>query len=137
MPATFKRIEITEEFLNNNPDAYFVFGEDLQKQEKHRPEKPIRHPHAVGFCVRRIVEDINGCCFKPTEYASSFFNQLKQLGELIKNNSNKIFYVSKLGSGSSNKHRIWELLIKHNLISDLKNYDNVVFCWDETEDDWK
>ena len=135
--ATFKRIEITEEFLNSNPDAYFVFGDNSQRQGTGGAAKLRHHPHAIGFVTKKAPNNSPGASFKPEEYASAFFDQLKQLAEHVKSQPSKVFYVSKLGSGLANRYYIWEKLIKHNLINELKKHSNVVFCWDEDEDDFK
>lgn len=136
MPATFKRIEITQEFLDKTPDAYFVFGDNSQKQGLGGAAKLRHHPRAIGFVTKKAPSNQIGAFFQPEEYASAFFSQLKQLEGHVKNNPKHIFYVSKLGSGLANRYYIWQKLIKHNLIDTLKEYSNVVFCWDENEDDF-
>ena len=137
MPATFKRIEITEQFLNEHKDAYFVYGDNLQRTGLGGAAKLRPHPRAIGFVTKKAPDDHQKSFFRPEEYASMFFDQLKQLENIIKANPNNIYYISKLGSGLANRHRIWELLIRHNIIDDLRDYNNVVFCWDEREDDFK
>lgn len=137
MKATFKRIEITEAFLNTNPDAYFVFGDNLQKQGLGGAAKLRKHPKAIGFVTKKAPNELLASYFKPEEYASVFFDQLKQLENHVKNNQRHTFYVSKLGSGLANRHYIWQKIIKHNLVSSLGEYANVVFCWDEHEDDFQ
>jgi hypothetical protein len=137
MPATFKRIEITPEFLNSTPDAYFVFGDNLQKIGLGGAAKLRGHPKAIGFVTKKAPSNELNASFKPEEYASLFFDQLKQLEAHIKNNPKHTFYVSKLGSGLANRYYIWQKIIGHNLTDALGEYDNVVFCWDETEDDFK
>lgn len=42
-----------------------------------------------------------------------------------------MFYISQLGAGLANKFRIWELLIRDNLVRKLEKFDNVIFCWDD------
>jgi hypothetical protein len=56
---------------------------------------------------------------------------LDKLINFIRKNRDKTFYISKLGSDLANKYRIWELLIHHNLLDKLKNFDNVVLCWEK------
>lgn len=50
---------------------------------------------------------------------------------MIEQHPNKIFYISQLGGGLANKYKIWEVMIKPNIISQLSEFDNVIFCWDE------
>lgn len=137
MPATFKKIEVTEEFLNTNPSAYFVFGDNNQRQGLGGAAKLRHHPKAIGFVTKKAPNNEITSFYKPDEYAPLFFDQLRQLEEHVKNNQHHTFYISKLGAGLANRHRIWELVIRHNLIADLENYNNVVFCWEQHEDDFQ
>lgn len=137
MAATFKKIEITQQFLDNNPDAYFVFGDNIQRQGTAGAAKLRGHKQALGFITKKYPANKDQAYFRPAEYASLFFEQLDKLEEHIKANPNFVFYISKLGSGLANRHRIWELVIKHNLLDTLTPYNNVVFCWEEHEDDFQ
>ena len=131
MPAKFENIEVTDQFLNSQPNAYFVFGDNLQKQGLAGAAKLRHHPRAIGFVTKKAPNGASKSCFTPEEYSKLFFDQLKQLEAHISTNSQRKFYVSKLGSGYANKHYIWERLIHHNLLEALGKYDNVVFCWEE------
>lgn len=131
MGATFKNIEITKEFLDANNAAYFVYGDNAQHQGLGGAAKLRHHPRAIGFVTKKAPTHEQTACFKVDEYTKPFFDQLKQLETHIKNNPKGVFYISKIGAGLANKHHIWEKLIKHNLVAELENYDNVVFCWED------
>lgn len=131
MPATFENIEVTEETLNSQPNAYFVFGDNLQKQGLAGAAKLRHHPRAIGFITKKAPNGNPKSCFTPEEYSKLFFDQLEQLETHAMSNPQRKFYVSKLGSGYANKHYIWERLIHHNLLETLGKYDNVVFCWEQ------
>ena len=131
MPAKFENIEITETVLNSQPNAYFVYGDNLQHQGLAGAAKLRNHPRAIGFVTKKAPNGNPKSCFTPEEYSKPFFDQLKQLSAHIKSKPQQKFYVSKLGSGYANKHYIWERLIHHNLLDELMPYDNVVFCWEE------
>lgn len=133
MGATFKSIEITKEFLDANNATYFVYGDNSQRKGLGGAAKLRHHPRAIGFITKKAPTHEQTACFKVEEYTKPFFEQLKQLETLVKNNPKGVFYISKIGSGLANKHQIWEKLIKHNLIAELENYSNVVFCWDKEE----
>jgi hypothetical protein len=137
MPAIFKKLEVTEEFLNTNPNAYFVFGDNTQRKGTGGAAKLRNHPKAIGFVTKKVPSAEIGSYFRPDEYAPLFFQQLDQLEGHVKNNPHHTFYISKLGSGLANRYRIWELVIKHNLLDTLTPYNNVVFCWEEHEDDFQ
>ena len=130
MSARYENINVTAEFLNKDPDAYFVFGDNL-KHAGYAGAAALRdHPQAIGFITKKEPNGHPKSCFTPEEYAKPFFDQLNQLSELIKNNPYRKFYISKLGSGYANRYYIWEKLIHHNLTSELEKFNNVVFCWE-------
>lgn len=136
MPATYQNITITEELLNNEPNAYFVFGDNSQRRGLGGAAKLRNHPRAIGFVTKKEPTHNQAACYTPEEYAKPFFDQLAQLSAHIKNNPNNKFYISKLGAGLANRYWIWEKLISHNLQDELKEYDNVVFCWDQDDENF-
>jgi len=127
--AVYKDITIDWQFLDNNPTSYFVFGDNLQKRGKVEAAALRDHTHAIGFITKKFPDNEDGSFYRPEEYSSVFFEELKKLEAIIKRHPNKTFYISKLGAGLANKYRIWELLIHHNLVLTLEKYDNVIFCW--------
>lgn len=129
--AIYKKIQVTREFLDYKPNAYFVFGDNLQRFGNKGAAQLRDHPHALGFITKKFPSNDDGSFYKPEEYAPVFFEELKKLVKIVKNKPDKIFYVSQIGSGLANKFRIWELLIKHNLESSLGRFNNVIFCWEE------
>jgi hypothetical protein len=136
MPATYKSIIVTEEILNNEPNAFFVYGDNAQRIGLGGAAKLRNHPRAIGFVTKKEPTNNQGACFTPEEYAKPFFDQLDQLSAHIKNNSTHKFYISKLGAGLANRYWIWERVISHNLQDELGGYDNVVFCWDHNDENY-
>jgi len=130
MPAKYENITVTEEFLNKDPAAYFVFGDNAKRQGLAGAAKLRNHPRAIGFVTKKEPNGNAKSCFTPEEYAKPFFDQLEQLSKHVANNPQSKFYVSKLGSGYANRYYIWERLIHHNLVGELEKFDNVVFCWE-------
>ena len=136
MPATYQDITITEEFLNKEQNAFFVYGDNLQRRGTAGAAKLRHHPRAIGFVTKKEPTHDQGACFTPEEYAKPFFEQLDQLSAHIKNNPGNKFYISKLGSGLANRYWIWEKVISHNLQDELGGYDNVVFCWSPDDENF-
>ena len=130
--ATYKDIRITQEFLDNNPSAYFVFGDNLERWGHDGAAKLRDHPHAIGFITKKFPDNKDESFYKPEEYSAVFFEELKKLKTIIEKRPDKTFYVSQLGGGLANKFRIWDKLIRHNLVRALDNFDNVIFCWTES-----
>lgn len=131
MPAAYQKIKVTEELLTQNPEAYFVYGDNESRQGVDGAAALRTNPRAIGFITKRPPGTKPSACFKPDEYIKPFFQQLKQLHDIIKNAPHQKFYVSKIGSGAANKYYIWELIIRHNLVETLGEFDNVIFCWEE------
>jgi len=129
--ATYKNIEITHEFLDRTPNAYFVFGDNLERYGFGGAAKLRDHPHAIGFITKKFPDNKDNSFYKPEEYSSVFFEELSKLVKTIERRSDKIFYISQLGAGLANRYNIWEKLIHHNLVLTLEKYCNVVFCWNE------
>lgn len=131
MTATYRDIQIDWQFLDSNPNCYFIFGDNLQKRGKGGAAILRDHPHALSFLTKKFPDNEDGSFYKPEEYEPIFKEELEKLVKIVQNNPSKTFYISKLGAGLANKYFIWERLIKHNLIFSLCNFDNVVFCWEK------
>jgi hypothetical protein len=129
--AIYKNITITEEFLNNNPNAYFIFGDNIIRQGMGGAAALRYHPHAIGFITKKYPDNNPESFYKPEEYALVFFEELEKLKKIIEKRPDKTFYISQLGGGLANKFYIWQKLIRHNLVSNLEKFENVIFCWEE------
>lgn len=127
--ATYKDLIITQEFLDNNPNAYFVFGDNLERYGYGGAAKLRDHPHSIGFITKKFPDNDDASFYRPEEYASVFFEELKKLKTIIEKRPDKLFYISQLGGGLANKFYIWQKLIRHNLVRSFEKFDNVIFCW--------
>jgi len=130
--AIYKDIKITQEFLDNNPDAYFIFGDNLERWGHGGAAKLRDHPHSIGFITKKFPDNSDSSFYKPEEYSAIFFEELEKLKKIIQKRPKKTFYISQLGGGLANKFYIWQKLIRHNLVRSLENFKNVVFCWDDS-----
>ena len=133
MPAKYQDIEITEDFLNSNPNAFFVYGDNLEHRGLGGAAKFRHHPRAIGFVTKKSPDNLAKSSFTVEEYKLVFFKLLKELKEHVVKNPQRTFYITRLGAGLANRYRIWELVIKHNLEQELEEHDNVVFLWSENE----
>ena len=127
--ATYKNIKITQEFLDNNLNAYFVFGDNLERYGHGGAAKLRDHPHAIGFITKKFPDNKDESFYKPEEYSPVFFEELEKLKRIIQKRPDKTFYISQLGGGLANRYKIWEKLIRHNLVRSLTDLENVIFCW--------
>ena len=129
--AIYKNIKITQEFLDSNSSAYFVFGDNLERWGHGGAAKLRDHPHAIGFITKKFPDNKDESFYRPEEYSFVFFEELGKLKKIIQKRPDKIFYISQLGGGLANRYKIWEKLIRHNLVRSLTDLDNVVFCWSD------
>lgn len=129
--AKFQDIIITEYFLSMNPNAYFVFGDNIERRGYGGAAKLRDHPHAIGFITKKFPDNRDTSFYHKEEYEDVFFEELYKLKIIVEKRPEKTFYVSQLGGGLANRYLIWETLIKENLIRTLSRFDNVVFCWKE------
>jgi hypothetical protein len=130
--AIYKNIEITKEFLDKHPKAYFVFGDNLERKGHGGAAKLRDHPHTFGFITKKFPDNNDSSFYRPEEYSPIFFEELAKLKKIVITHTKKTFYISKLGAGLANRYRIWEMLIQHNLTLALEPHDNVVFCWKDS-----
>jgi hypothetical protein len=128
--AIYNSLTVTESFLDDNSNAYFVFGDNLERRGTGGAAKLRFHKRAIGFITKKFPDNRDESFYKPEEYSLVFFEELEKLEIKIRNSPNNIFYISQLGAGLANKYRIWEKIINHNLVKKLENFDNVVFCWE-------
>jgi hypothetical protein len=129
--ATYKNIEITKQFLDRIPNAYFIFGDNLERYGYGGAAALRDHPHAFGFITKKFPDNRDTSFYTPEEYQEVFFEELYKLVKTVERRPDKTFYISQLGAGLANRYKIWEKLIHHNLVLSLEKYDNVVFCWNE------
>jgi hypothetical protein len=127
--AIYKNIMITRDFLDSNPNCYFIYGDNLIHEGYGGAASLRDHPHAIGFITKKYPDNKDESFYKPEEYSKVFFEELEKLNIVIKKRPDKIFYISQLGGGLANKYKIWDKLIKHNIVRKFQDYDNVIFCW--------
>ena len=130
--SNYKKISITQQFLDENPNSYFVFGDNLIREGYGGAAVLRDHPHSIGFITKKYPDNKDSSFYKPEEYSGVFFEELEKLNKIIEKRPDKKFYISQLGGGLANKYYIWEKLIRHNLVKKLENYNNVIFCWEES-----
>ena len=129
--ASYQDIQITNQFLNNNPDALFVFGDNLIRKGYGGAAVLRDHPQAIGFVTKKFPDNRDTSFYDPAEYESLFFQELKKLENEIESKPDKTFYISQLGGGLANRYNIWGVLIQPNIVGKLQKFNNVVFCWKE------
>jgi len=127
--ALYQDFHISKQFLDNNPNSYFIFGDNLERRGYGGAAALRDHPHAFGFITKKFPDRRDTSYYHVEEYKEVFFEELYKLAKIVEKRPEKTFYISQLGGGLANRYNIWENLIKDNLVRTFSVFDNVVFCW--------
>lgn len=127
--AKFNDLIITENFLEKNPDSYFVFGDNTVRTGYGGGAILRDHPRAYGFITKLFPDNRDSSFYTVDQYKEVFFEELEKLKEFVSGHPDKKIYISQIGGGLANKYRIWENLIKPVIEKEFSEFDNVVFLW--------
>ena len=120
---------ITEKYLRKHQNEIFVFGENLE-QEGYLGSAGLRNlPNTYGFITKKYPDSRYKSYYKIDEYKTVYKEEIKKLKEFIKKNQDKLFLISKIGSGLANRHKIFEEIIEPNIKKDLSEFRNIKFLW--------
>lgn len=122
-------LHITENFLKENPEAIFVFGDNTIRKGYGGGASLRDHPRTYGFLTKKFPDNRDSSFYDCEEYRSVFPIELENLKTYINEHSENTFYISQLGGGLANRYHIWEIIIKNSLEKEFENYDNVIFLW--------
>ena len=132
--AKYENFIVTKQFLDENPNAVFVFGDNLRRVGYGGAAALRDHKQTYGFITKRNPDNMDESFYRPESYRFDFNVYVLELRLFIEKNNDKTFYISQLGGGLANRYKIWEQVIKPGLEKDLSHYDNVVFLWDKEID---
>lgn len=132
--AKYNNFIITKDFLDKNPNAVFVFGDNLRRVGYGGAAALRDHPQTYGFITKRNPDNMDESFFRPESYRIDFTVQSIELQLVIEKNPDKIYYISQLGGGLANRYKIWEQVLKPGLEKDFSRYNNVIFLWDKEID---
>lgn len=121
-------LEITEQYLIDNPKHCFVFGDNLRRFGIGGAAK-LRHlPNTYGFITKKAPTHNPDDYYKPQEYTVIFENEVAKLLKEIKKDKYDLWLISKIGAGLANKYNIWENVISFNIKKAL-NHPKVKFLF--------
>jgi lantibiotic modifying enzyme len=122
-------IIITKEYLRNNPNHVFVFGDNLKRRGKGGAAKLRDEPNVYGFITKKAPNNDIDSFYTKKEYDTVFNNELYQLILTANKNKDKTYLISKIGSGLANKWNIFEEIIEPRLIQWSGGYENIILLW--------
>jgi hypothetical protein len=124
---------ITEEYLIENPNHIFVFG-DNEKRYGTGGAAKLRHlPNTYGFITKKAPTYNKKDFYIPSEYLLVYFNEMALLRQEIRKNPDKKYLISKIGGGIANKNKIFEIVILPRIRQDLQEFENVEFLFSEVD----
>lgn len=118
-------MKVTKEYLDSNPNKIFVFGDNLTRRGKGGAASLRDCPNTYGFITKKFPANIDQAFYSIDEYEPVFRKEMEKLEYEIRENPDKEFLISKLGSGLANKYLIFENVIYDGLLELEKKYDNV------------
>lgn len=116
---------ITKDYLANNPDHIFVFGDNTLRYGKGGAAVLRDVPNTYGFITKKMPNNRVESFYKPQEYLPVFMKEMEKLIDRIEAEPEHTFLISKIGSGLANKYKIYELIIKPILAKLDEKYGNV------------
>lgn len=126
---------ITKEYLRANPHHIFVFGDNLERKGISGAAALRNEINTYGFITKKTSANDAKAFYKLDEYEQVFYNEIRKLTNIIKQNTDNIYLISALGAGLANKHHIFELVIEPKIRTLLVDYKNVKFLWSEKKED--
>jgi hypothetical protein len=129
--ARYENFIVTKEFLDQDPNAVFIFGDNLRRVGYGGAAALRDHSQTYGFITKKNPDNMDESFYRPESYAIDFLVYAVELQLFIEKNMDKTFYISQLGGGLANRYKIWEKVLKPGLEKYFSGYDNVVFLWDK------
>ena len=120
---------ITREYLRDNPNHIFVFGDNTLRRGKGGAAALRDEPNTYGFITKILPNNSNEAFYTIDIYKPIYYVEIEKLKSYISQNLTKTFLISQLGSGLANRHGIFEKVIEPNIKNDLNEFDNVKFLW--------
>lgn len=121
---------ITADYLRENPNTIFVFGDNFLRQG-HGGAAALRdEPNTYGFITKVTPSGDDAAHFRPEEYVPIYANEVILLTAEIAKRPDTCFLISKIGAGLANRFNIFERIIEPTLPVLLSPYANVKFLWD-------
>lgn len=106
---------ITEEYLEQHPNVVFVYGDNLIHKGMGGAAALRHAPNTYGFLTKKFPDMHPSSSYYPDEYRPIFQRELDRLMEHINSHPDKIYLISKLGSGLANQHHIFQEVIRDQL----------------------
>ncbi len=120
---------VTEAFLDAHPEVIFVYGDNLIHKGMGGAAALRHHLNSYGFITKKYPDMREESSYYPEEYRPVFQQEMQRLLQHIKDHPNKIYLISKLGSGLANRHFIFQEVIQEPLQELSRNHQRVYLVY--------
>lgn len=120
---------VTREYLLNNKNSIFVFGDNLERMGTGGAAKFRYLPNTYGFITKKYPSNKDESFYTIEEYKEVYKKEIVKIKKEIISEKDKTFLISKLGAGLANKYQIFEKIIEPSIKKDLSEFKNVRFLW--------
>jgi hypothetical protein len=126
---------MTAEFLLNNPNVIFVYGDNTIRAGTGGAAKHRYIENTHGFITKKLPQNSPEAFFKPDEYEEVYLLEIAKLKAAMLSNPTKKYYVSQVGAGLANRYGIWEQVIKPTMKSLLSDFEHqITWMWEKEGD---
>lgn len=101
---------VTREFLRNNRHCIFVFGDNLMRVGVGGAASLRDEPNTYGFITKIFPSNKLEAFYYRSTYKTQFMRETDKLTQLINIYQNRLWLVSKVGSGLANKFGIYDII---------------------------
>ena len=120
---------VTEQYVDEHPNVIFVYGDNLLHRGRGGAAVLRWHHQSYGFVTKRRPSWTDDAFYHPDEYRSVFDQELSRLLDQIRSHPDRIYLISKLGSGLANRYHIYEEIIRPALHQLQQDYPNVYLVY--------
>lgn len=120
---------VTGAYLDDHPDTIFVYGDNLLHKGTGGAASLRYHPQTYGFVTKRKPSWSEDAFYRPEEYRPVFQEEMDKLRHEITSHPEKIYLISKLGSGLANRYHIYEEVISTELRQLSQRHPNVYLVY--------
>jgi len=125
-----KDFQVTEQFLKDNKNILFVFGENRLAKGKGGAAKLRGLKNSVSFVTKKYPDLQDISYFTPDEYLPVYYVEMIKLKEFLKATNFDKVLISKIGGGLANKYGIFEQVIEPRIKKDLSEFgDKIVYLF--------
>lgn len=122
--------KVTKQYLRNNPNVIFVFGDNSKRLGKLGTSFLRDELNTYGFVIKKNSKSDASSYFEIEEYSNVYFNEIDKFRKEVMENRDRIFLIDDFGKWKNGDINLFDNFLKEKMIDDLLDLDNVKFLWD-------